>query len=117
MTEKPRNVTPHVMPAGDAKADVAREKFEANDQVLDTAIARLEFRAEMKSSGEEEDSAVIDQRVLEAQRKKSSNPPKGGGYGQDAIWFIRSVRGWPQAITGLGLLAFLAFLAWLKWRH
>lgn len=99
--------------SGDAKGDVAREKFESNDEVLDKAITRLEVRASMKSVNEEENSAVIDQRVLEAQRKKSSLPP--AGYSKEAVWFIRSVRGWPQAVVGLGLLAFAAWIAWLKW--
>lgn len=102
---------------GDAKADVAREKFRANDNELDVAITKVEFRADMRSAGEEEISAVIEQRTLEAQRKKVSSVPPGNSYSKDAIWFIRSVRGWPQAVTGLGLLAFLAFLAWLKWGH
>jgi len=100
---------------GNAKADVAREKFESNDEVLDRAITKLEVRADMKSAGEEEISSVIDQRALEAQRKKSSLPPAGSSYSKDAVWFIRSVRGWPQAVVGLGLLAFAAFIAWLKW--
>ncbi len=100
---------------GDAKADLALEKFESNDYVLDKAITRLEVRVEMKDADEEEISSVIDQRVLEAQRKKSSLPPAGSGYSKDAVWFIRSVRGWPQAVVGLGILAFAAFIAWLKW--
>lgn len=100
---------------GDAKADVAREKFNANDQALDAAITTVEVRAKMRSAGEDEISSVIEQRVLEEQRRKASNPPPVSGYSKDAIWFIRSVRGWPQAVVGLGLLAFLAFLAWLKW--
>lgn len=33
-----------------------------------------------------------------------------------AVSFIKAVRGWPQAVVGLGLLALLAFVAWLKWR-
>jgi len=37
---------------GDAIADVAREKFKANDQSLDGAITKLEFRADMRSAGE-----------------------------------------------------------------
>lgn len=102
---------------GDAKADVAREKFKANDQALDASITKLEVRATMKSAGEEELSGVIEERTLELQRQKAaaSTSPPVSGYSKDAIWFIRSVRGWPQAVVGLGLLAFLAFLAWLKW--
>lgn len=97
---------------GDAKADVAREKFKRNNDALDDAITRLEIRAEMKSLGEDEVSAVIDQRALEAQRKKESEPPSG--YARQATWFIRSVRGWPQAVVGL---AALALAAWWMWLH
>lgn len=89
---------------GDAKADVAREKFEANDRVLDGAIMKLEFRAEMKSAGEEEISSVIDQRVLEAQRQKSSLPPK------DKLWAIPVVIVRRVSPTALAWLAALALI-------
>lgn len=102
---------------GDATADKARDKFDANDRELDNAITTVEIRAKMRSAGEEELSSVIQQRALEVQKAKASLQPPGSGYSKDAIWFIRSVRGWPQAVVGLGLLAFLAFIAWLKWGH
>ncbi|HEX6826574.1 MAG TPA: hypothetical protein VF077_09700 [Nitrospiraceae bacterium] len=102
---------------GDALGDRARDTFNKNDKILDRAITKLEVRAEMRSAGEEELSGIIEERTLkEVQRKEASTRPPTG-YSKDAIWFIRSVRGWPQAIVGLGLLAFLAFLAWLKWGH
>lgn len=103
---------------GDAIADKARDTFAKNDRDLDSAIMRLEVRAEMRSAGEDELSSIIDQRTVEAQKQKENSlraPPSG--YSKDAVLFIRSVRGWPQAIVGLGLLAFLAFIAWLKWGH
>jgi hypothetical protein len=89
---------------GDAKADVAREKFESNDRILDGAIMKLEFRAEMKSAGEEEISSVIDQRVLEAQRRKSSLPPK------DKLWAIPVVIVRRVSPTALAWLAALALI-------
>jgi len=100
---------------GDAKADLAREKFARNDAELDRAIMPLEFRAEMKSAGEEEISSVIEQRVLEAQRLKESVSPTSG-YSKQAVWLIRSVKGWPQAVAAIGLMILLGFLAWLKWK-
>lgn len=98
---------------GDAVADKWRESFASSRRETDLALTRLEVRADMKSFGEEEDSAVIDQRALEAQRKKESEPPTG--YGKDAAGLIKAVKGWPQAVFGLGLLLLLGFCAWLKW--
>ena len=60
---------------GDAAADKWGETFGKNRKRTDAALTRLEVRAEMKSSGEEENSAVIDQRTLEAQHQKESEPP------------------------------------------
>lgn len=102
---------------GDAIADMTRDKFAQNDKTLDSAIMKLEIRAEMRSAGEDELSGIIEERTLEAQRKKDNSLRAPSGYSKDAVWFIRSVRGWPQAIVGLGLLALLAFIAWLKWGH
>lgn len=60
---------------GKASADKWRDEFEKNRKESDNSLTRLEVRAEMKSFGEEENSAVIDQRTLEAQHKKESEPP------------------------------------------
>ena len=60
---------------GDATADKWRERFEQGRKESETALTRLEVRADMKSKGEEEISAVIDERTLEAQRSKSTDPP------------------------------------------
>lgn len=106
---------------GDAKADRVREKFARNDEELDRAIMPLEFRARMQSAGETEDSGIIEQQVLEAQRaldiqrRKESEAP-GSGYSKHAVWLIRSVKGWPQAVFGIALLVLLGFIAWLKWK-
>ena len=99
---------------GDAKADMSRDEFDKNRRDREEAITRLEIRAEMRSQGDDEISEVIDQRALEAQRRKQSDPP--GGYGKDAAGLIKAVKGWPQAVFGLGLLLLLGFCAWLKWR-
>ncbi len=90
---------------GDAKADVAREKFESNNRNLDAAITKLEIRAEMKSAGEEEISSVIDQRALEAQRLKVSDPP-----GKDKLWAIPVVIVRRVSPTALAWLAALALI-------
>jgi len=101
---------------GDAKTDVALEKFKRLDSEIDRSITKLEVRADMKSAGEEENSAVIDQRTLEAQRKKESEMPPGNGYSQQAVLLVRSVRGWPQALVGLGILILIGWICWLKFR-
>jgi len=90
---------------GDAIADVAREKFKANDQSLDGAITKLEFRADMRSAGEEEISAVIDERTLEAQRRKTSDAP-----GKDKLWAIPVVIVRRVSPTALAWLAALALI-------
>ena len=60
---------------GDALGDKWRETFERNRKERETRVTRTEVRADMKSLGEEEVSAVIDQRTLEAARQKESEPP------------------------------------------
>lgn len=60
---------------GEASADKWRDEFEKNRKESDVSLTRLEVRAEMKSIGEDEISSVIDQRTLEVQRKKESDPP------------------------------------------
>lgn len=98
---------------GDAKADIVRDSFDRNRRKREDALLKRNIRVEMRSNpDEDEDTGVIDRRALEAQRKHSDPP---SGYGKDAVGLIRAVKGWPQAVFGLGLLAVLAFVAWLKW--
>lgn len=103
MTQKP----------GDAKADIVRDMFDRNRKKREAALLRRTIRVELRSDPDlVEDSGVIDQRALEAQANKSDPP---SGYGQQAVGLIRAVKGWPQAVFGLGLLALLAWAAWLRW--
>lgn len=88
---------------GDASADKWRERFEHHRKESDAALTRLEVRAEMKSAGEEEISAVIDERTLEAQRRKASDAP-----GKEKLWAIPVVivrRVSPTALAWLAALA------------
>jgi hypothetical protein len=59
---------------GDAVADKWSEEFEKNRKDTDLALTRLEVRADLKSSGEEELSDVIDQETLARQAAKSDTP-------------------------------------------
>lgn len=98
---------------GDAVADRSRDEMRQLERGFDNAVLRLHTRADVREDPNvNEDSGVIDQRVLEAQAKKSDPP---SGYGQQAVGLIRAVKGWPQAVFGLGLLALLAWAAWLRW--
>jgi len=88
---------------GVASADKWRERFEHGRQKSEASLTRLEVRAEMKSAGEDEISAVIDERTLEAQRRKMSDPP-----GKDKLWAIPVVivrRVSPTALAWLAALA------------
>ena len=90
---------------GDAVADKWRERFELTRQESEAALTRLEVRATMKSKGEEEISSVIDERTLEAQRRKMSDPPS-----KDKLWampvvIVRRVSPTAQAwLTALALI-------------
>jgi hypothetical protein len=90
---------------GDASADKWRERFEHNRQKSESALTRLEVRADMKSKGEDEISSVIDERTLEAQRRKMSDPP-----GKDKLWAIPVVIVRRVSPTALAWLAALALI-------
>lgn len=90
---------------GEASADKWREKFERGRQESESALTRLEVRADMKSAGEEEISAVIDERTLEAQRQKATDPP-----GKDKLWAIPVVIVRRVSPTALAWLAALALI-------
>ncbi len=101
---------------GDASADKWRDVFDKHRKESDAALTRLEVRAEMKSQGEEEISSVIDQRALEAQRRKESSPPD---YATQATWFVRAIKSPWQALVGIVLIiaALLAYVAHLRGGH
>lgn len=96
---------------GDAVADKWRDTFEKNRRESELALTRLDVRADMKSFGEEEDSAVIDQRALEAQRKKESDPPPSKA--SPMVIVLTMVRKFPPLGSVLVALAAIAALTYL----
>lgn len=102
---------------GDAVADKWRETFEKNRRETDLSLTRLEVRAEQRSAPDiEEDTGVIHREALErqARREPKSEPPSG--HAQQGIALVRSVKGWPQAVVAVALLAVVALIAYLKLR-
>lgn len=106
---------------GDAKADAVREKFKRNDSALDRAITKVELRDEITSLGvvpQEEVSAVIDQRLLEAQRlealrkKKESDAP--GKVTPLVIVFTMAKKVPPLGAVIIGVCLIAAYVA-LRW--
>lgn len=96
---------------GDALADQARDEFEKNRKERELAILRLEFRAQMRSDpDEEEDTGVIHQRALEAQRRQESEPPSGKVRVATAVLKLLP-EGWGRVIVVLAGIAALTFLA------
>ena len=45
--------------------------------------------------------------------EKPSNPPPSG-LAKVAVGFLGAVRGWPQALVALGILALVGFWIWTK---
>lgn len=97
---------------GEALADKWRERFEKDRREEELALTRLDVRADMKSMGEDEISEVIDQRALERHKKDSDAPPSG--HSKIAISLVKAVKGWPQALVALGIIALVAFWLWLR---
>ena len=67
------------MKPGIARRERTEEELEKLLREADVANQRLEIRADMKSCDEEEDSVVIEQRLVESQRRPrhiSDAPPK-----------------------------------------
>lgn len=101
------------MPNGDKPGDAAAEKwaerFEKLRREEELSLTRLDVRADMKSFGEEEISEVIDQRVLEAQRKKESDPPSSKASPLVIVHtVVKRLKGWPLvAVVIAGILAVL----------
>jgi hypothetical protein len=58
----------------------------------------------------DEPTGRTDVHVHMPSKPDSDPPPKV----EQAVWLIKAVRSWPQALFGLGLIALLAFIAWLK---
>ena len=96
---------------GDAVADKWRDRFEKAQRETDNALTRLDVRADMKSIGEDEISEVIDQRVLEAQRRKESDPPSGKVSPLVIIFtVVRKFPAWGAVIVALAAIAAYVYL-------
>lgn len=95
---------------GDAAADKWRDTFEKNRRETDNSLTRLDVRAEMQSSGEVEDSAVIDQRALEAQRKIDSDPPSKVSPLVIVLTVVRKFPAWGSVLVALAAIAALTYL-------
>jgi hypothetical protein len=98
---------------GDAVADKWREEFEKNRKESDLALTRLEVRAEMKSSGEEELSDVIDREALERHRVKAlvveSTPPDKASPMVIVLTVAKKFPAWGAVIVALaGIAAWVA---------
>lgn len=96
---------------GDALADKWREQFDRDEREEELALTRLDVRADMKSMGEEEISSVIDQRALEARRKKDSEPPASKASPLVIVFTVaKKVPPWGAVIVILAGMALYAFL-------
>jgi len=97
---------------GDASADKWRERFEKLRREDDRGNDRLEVRAEMKSMGEDEVSAVIDQRALEKQqqREKSDPPPSKSSPLIVVLTVAKKFPPWGAVIVALAALATWAYV-------
>lgn len=100
---------------GDAIADKLRDAFEKGRKETDTALTRLEVRAELKSSGEEELSDVIDRETLQRQKAKEtdSEPP---GKASPLIIVLTIVKKFPPMGAVLVALALIAAYVALQLR-
>jgi hypothetical protein len=97
---------------GDAVADKWRDRFEKAQRETDNALTRLDVRADMKSFGEDEDSAVIDQRTLEAQRRQESDAPPSKVSVLVIVWTV--AKKFPPVGAVLVALACVAAYVLLK---
>jgi len=98
---------------GDAVADKWRETFERNRKETDGPITRLEVRADMKSSGEEELSDIIDQETLKRQAAKDSDPPTKANLYVIGLTIVKKFPPMGAVIVAvvLGLATIAAYVA------
>lgn len=96
---------------GDASADKWRETFQANRTDTDLALTRLEIRAEQRSVGDEEDSAVI---YVEAAKRVAerieSIPPSKASPAVIVLTVVRKFPAWGAVIVALSVVAAYVFL-------
>ncbi len=69
------------------------------DERMKDAHLRLKIRAEMKSAGEDEDSAVIEREAL------SRRPPSGAPKERIAREVVKKLPGWGLVVVLLALIA------------
>lgn len=92
---------------GEALADKLRDSFEKQRKETDTALTRLEIRAERRSSGEEELSDVIDRETLQRQKAKEaeSEPPSKASPLVIVLTIVRKFPPMGAVIVALALIA------------
>lgn len=97
---------------GDAVADKWRDTFEKHRRESDLELMKLEIRADMRSSpDEDEDTGVIEQRALEAQRKKDSEPPSSKASPLVIVLtVVRKFPAWGAVIVALAAIAAYVYL-------
>ena len=97
-----------------ARADVLRENYARERRERELAAARVEIRADLRDSGEEEeDSAVIDQKMLAVQgRRELPTVPETPIPERPTAWHVAifAVRRVPP--LGIVILGALALVAW-----
>jgi hypothetical protein len=101
-----------------ARADVLRETYERERRERELAAARVEIRADLRDAGdEEEDSAVIDQKMLAVKaHRELSTVPETPIPEKITAWHIAHTavrRVPPIGLVALGL-AFIAAVVALK---
>jgi len=98
-----------------ARADVLRENYARERRERELAAARVEIRAELRDSGEEEeDSAVIDQKMLAVQgRRELPTVPETPIPERPTAWHVAifAVRRVPP--LGIVILAALGIVAYV----
>lgn len=97
------------MKPGTARKERTQEELDKLIKEAELANMRVGFRAEMRSAGEDEDSSVIDQRVLESQRGRISEVPEKV---KPFTAILAAVKTPAQAVVALALIAAVVFLVW-----
>jgi hypothetical protein len=114
---------------GNGKTGTLRERMAQNQTEREKAIAKLEgadWTEEEPSTQTHVHAApgstiVVDQtgkhRALQVtlpDNEKPSDPAPQSGMAKVATGFLGAVRGWPQALVALGILALVAFWIWTR---
>lgn len=102
---------------GDAAADKWQDEFSKNQRDTDLALTRLEVRADLKSSGEEELSDVIDRETMQRHAVKvaaESDPPSKASAYVIVLTVARKFSPVGAVIVALAAIAAYVILHWPK---